>query len=149
MQSALGAKALFQPCGRGNVRMDELANAWRLISGVGQKIAGNARFPISVKSRTTPCRCMWQWERNHQSAVMQTFHPSRLPLDARHPPAPPAQFFSASAIVIEHPRPQSVPTRRYLRGLLDYPNIWGTLHRSSLLQHGHIARIMSSLDVHV
>jgi hypothetical protein len=45
MQSALGAKALFQLCGRGNVKMDELANAWRLISGVQPKLRGTHAFP--------------------------------------------------------------------------------------------------------
>jgi hypothetical protein len=45
MQSALGAKALFQLCGLGNVKMDELANAWRLISGVQPKLRGTHAFP--------------------------------------------------------------------------------------------------------
>jgi hypothetical protein len=45
MQSALGAKALPQLCGRGIVKMDELANAWRLISGVRQNLRGTCACP--------------------------------------------------------------------------------------------------------
>lgn len=149
MQSALGAKAL--PAAWSVVavkvsKMARVANDWRLISGRA-KIAGNTPFPLSVKSRTTPCCCMRQ---RTQPPICSDAHVPSFQIAPRCS-APSCTSRSIFSLHRDRDRASAAAARAYPSVPVTFPvtQTSGALHPSSLLLHWKEAKTRSSLDAHV